>query len=469
MTEKQRILYFLLIFVKISLGLIFIERLSIDLDEPFSIFHAQKDWHDLNKLFLHENNPPLHFWLLHLWIKLFGIEPWAVRSLSLIFSLLTIPVLLNIGKQIKNTNAGLMIVTLFVFSNFHHSYAMEARTYALFSFLFSLALFFLLRLQEQKNWINTLFFSISLVSMFYAHYIAVIVVPVFLLVFFVSILKNNLKRNMFYVLASLLIFILLSFPILKPFINRLNHVNDEGTWVPKPHWTELYGFVNKFMNGPGFLAVLLIFLTAIFILKHRNKLPELKTWISGKVGLVLLFSLMTYFGAFVVSLWGTASVFLDRYLFFLSIAFFTLLAWFIETVRERWNYKALIPLIAVVFGFNPLKTHNRASDELVQYAKHFDGTYIITPPFYDLTFLYYYNRKAFTEQLEKQNLNAFNIYPIYDLSEIDLEKVRKPIILIDAASRFLYGEQKLKEELMNFFSVKSVKIFPGEYEVIVFE
>lgn len=469
MTQKQRIFFFLLIFVKLLLGLFFIERLSIDLDEPFSIFHAQKDWHDLNQLFLYENNPPLHFWLLHVWIKIFGIEPWAVRSLSLVFSLLTIPLLLNIGKQIKNTNAGLMITTLFVFSNFHHSYALEARTYAVFSFLFSLALLLLLRSQQQKNWINTSFFSITLASMFYAHYIAVIVVPVFLFVFFLCGLRGNLKRNIVHALSSVLIFILFSFPILKPFISRLNHVNDEGTWVPKPQWTELYGFVNKFMNGPGFLVVLLIFLIAVVVSKKRSKLPHLKTLISGRVGLVLLLSLMIYLGAFGVSLFGNSSVFLDRYLFFLSIAFFALLAWFSESVREHWNYLAMIPLAAVVLGFNPLKTHNRASDELVYYAKQFEGTYIITPPFYDLTFLYHYNRKAFAEQLEKENLHVLDIYPIYDLTEINLAEAKKPIVLIDGGARFLYGEQKLKDEMANIFSIKSVKVFPGEYEVIVFE
>ena len=79
---------------------LYIDSFPIALDEPFSIFHSQKSLPDLWEVFKNENNPPLHFILLHFWIKWFGTTAMAVRSLSLVFSVLTIPALFKLGKKI---------------------------------------------------------------------------------------------------------------------------------------------------------------------------------------------------------------------------------------------------------------------------------------------------------------------------------------------------------------------------------
>ena len=73
-----------LIALQLLVTLPFISVAAISIDEPFSIFYAQQDLGDLMSVFMDENNPPLHFVLLHYWINLFGISPLAVRSLSLL-------------------------------------------------------------------------------------------------------------------------------------------------------------------------------------------------------------------------------------------------------------------------------------------------------------------------------------------------------------------------------------------------
>jgi uncharacterized membrane protein len=128
---KKNYLIFILILIKTCISLPFINSNPIDLDEPFSIFNAQLDLNELFQLFKHENNPPLHFFILHFWEKLFGISPVAARSLSLLFSLLTIPILFNIGKNFISKKAGIFACILFIFSDFHQYYGLEARTYSL--------------------------------------------------------------------------------------------------------------------------------------------------------------------------------------------------------------------------------------------------------------------------------------------------------------------------------------------------
>lgn len=469
MSAFQRNIYFGLLGVKILLGILFINSLSIDLDEPFSIFHAQMDLSQLNRLFEHENNPPLHFWLLHFWIKLFGIDPWAVRSLSLFFSVLTIPILLQIGKKIRNTNTGLVLVALFVFSNFHHSFGLEARAYPLFNFLFAVSLLLLIQTQLNNLWKNALLLGVCTSLLFYTHYMAIVVVPVILFVFFIREIQVDVKRAIGASTVFLVVFAISSYPVLKPFIARFQHVSEGGTWVPKPQWTELYGFVNKFMNGPGFLISIFV-LSLYLYFKHRNVFMKLqKIKFNSGIFAVFMVSVLVYFGSFALSKIASSSVFLDRYLFFVSIGFFILLAYAIDAIRKEIGIWAWLPFLAVVLGFKPWKTHNRASDELAAYASSFKGSYVISPPHYDVTFLYHFKRDAFQLKLSGKQLAPLHIYPVYSIEELNMDKLRKPIVLVDAGSQFLYGEQKLKTQLSERFKLIESRIFPGEYEVLVFE
>jgi len=99
-----------LIALQLLVTLPFISSAPISIDEPFSIFYAQQDIEDMMGVFMNENNPPLHFVLLHYWINLFGISPGSVRSLSLLFSVLTIPILFQFGKKILNKKFSILLI-----------------------------------------------------------------------------------------------------------------------------------------------------------------------------------------------------------------------------------------------------------------------------------------------------------------------------------------------------------------------
>lgn len=455
--------------MKTVLSLLFINRLSIDLDEPFSIFHAQKSISDLLPLFESENNPPLHFVLLHFWVKCFGIEPFAVRSLSLIFSVLTLPVLFYIGRTLRSERLGLILMVMFTFSNFHHSFGIEARGYALFTLLFSLAILLILRQLKKITWQKSILFGLICAALFYTHYIAIIVIPFLIIAIFFSTLSNSSRKNWFSFGLGMLFFIFALLPFLPIFLERLSHVQESGTWVETPHWSALYGLLNKFLNGP---IVILSFAALFGFVYFKNKTlfnkPSAKIF-KHPLMLVALITFGIYLSAFVLSVIGNSSVFLDRYLFFLSIGLFILLAFLVEQIAYK-NLKIIwLPLIIFVFGFNPFKTHNRESDALTNYALSFDGSYIITPPHYDLTFVYHADKSIFEKKLEGKSLFQYHIYPIHGLHEVDLAQLKKPIVLIDAGALFLYGEQKLKSDLSAQFELKEQRQFLGGYEVLIFE
>jgi len=194
------------------------------------------------------NNPPLHFVLLHFWIKLFGISPLAVRSLSLLISLIVIPVLFNFSKQIVKKPLVIFTVGLYIFSSFNHYHNMEARVYVML-LLFVLLIF------------KTLYDFLFLVG-----------VELILLVIFYKYL--SIKKVKQYILSGLLS-LLLFLPVLVLLFKRLGHFTSEGTWVEKPHITELYGNIIRFFNGtiPFFITVGLVLVLVIF---NRNLIKSIK-------------------------------------------------------------------------------------------------------------------------------------------------------------------------------------------------
>lgn len=78
---------------------------------------------------------PLYFVLLHLWMSVFGAHEGAVRALSLLIGLASIPVAMWAGWSLFGRRAGYMAAALAAFNSFLTTYASEARMYELVALL----------------------------------------------------------------------------------------------------------------------------------------------------------------------------------------------------------------------------------------------------------------------------------------------------------------------------------------------
>jgi mannosyltransferase len=118
--------------------------------------------------------PPLYYMLLHFWLAIAGDSEAGVRSLSLFFSLLAIPVAWWAGKMIWGSNrAAWMAAVLTAFNPFLSQYAQEARMYSLIALLaIPVATCFLRAYaleadEDRRPWIAG--FAISLALSLYTH------------------------------------------------------------------------------------------------------------------------------------------------------------------------------------------------------------------------------------------------------------------------------------------------------------
>jgi uncharacterized membrane protein len=122
---------------------------------------AARGWNDTwQALTSNPEHPPLYYLAVRLWMEWFGSGAAAVRSLSVIFSLLTLPALYWLCRELfdqlwQSSLVRWVAVLLFAVSPFHVLYAQEARQSSLWTLatiLSTAALLRSLRLQTRNSW-----------------------------------------------------------------------------------------------------------------------------------------------------------------------------------------------------------------------------------------------------------------------------------------------------------------------------
>ena len=115
-------------------------------------------------------HPPLYFVLARLWAELFGDFTGAIRSLSAFLSLLAIPGLYWLCRELFDSPSIASLATMLIaVSPFHVLYAQEARPYSLWilmTILSSAALLRAMRLKTVRSWA---LYALTLVGGMYSH------------------------------------------------------------------------------------------------------------------------------------------------------------------------------------------------------------------------------------------------------------------------------------------------------------
>jgi 4-amino-4-deoxy-L-arabinose transferase-like glycosyltransferase len=468
LTDRNMIIGLMLL--QIAVCLPFINSFPIALDEPFSIFWAQQDLHDMHQMFMNENNPPLHFELLHYWIKLFGISPLAVRSLSLVFSVLTIPFLYKLARKLMEQPFAVLVVLLFVCSRFNHFHALEARTYSLFVFLFVVVVLQLYKLIFEDKfsfWI----LAVANALLLYSHYLGAFVLSIELVILLFFIRRLN-KRKMLWAGAAYLLTVALYIPGISLFLNRFGNFSEKGTWVPEAQYSELYGNIIRFFNNT-FTFFAIIGLVIIFMISFREGLVERlkRSFLTSKHLFIIAFFVTTYGGMFVFSK-AFQPVFLDRYLLYTTIPLFILTGLIISTVFSQRNYfGAFLIIIPMAISTKWLPDNNRSPDLEAEYisAMRQPGVPIlICPPYYDLTILYHLDRSVFSDYENFERRKASDgIQSVYSFEDIEGENT-KGVLFLDANSAFVYPGNNLRSSLDSLYRLKDYAAFDGGITIYVY-
>ena len=174
---KNNILLLIIVAFSLILRLVFLTQENIWFDEFFSLRAALSDVKGFDLLQFLGPIPYLYFFLLKLWIGLFGYSLFTIRLLSVLFGVGSVVLIYALGKMCFDRPTGLISAFLLSVHPAHLFYSQEVRHYSLYLLLTLLVYyFFSIYLKKEANGKMRLFlFAGSIFLLLNTHFFAVFI------------------------------------------------------------------------------------------------------------------------------------------------------------------------------------------------------------------------------------------------------------------------------------------------------
>jgi len=173
MTAGLLVLFLLLAFALRFYGL---DAQSLWNDEGTSVALAQRDLVTITQDAAHDIHPPLYYWLLSGWVRLFGSSETAVRALSACLGVVLVALTYALGRSLVGRRVGLVATFLVAINPFQVYYAQEARMYMLLATLTAAAMLALILFLERCSWLALGALVLLEAAGLYTHYSVAVVI-----------------------------------------------------------------------------------------------------------------------------------------------------------------------------------------------------------------------------------------------------------------------------------------------------
>jgi mannosyltransferase len=130
-------------------------------------------WHAMDAVGFSESAPPLYYALAWLWTQVAGTGEWGLRSLSALAGIATVPVAYLLGAELRGRGAGIAAAALVSVNPMLLWYSQEARGYALFVLLTTVAALYFVRSLDGGRQRDFAFWGIASGLALATHYFAV--------------------------------------------------------------------------------------------------------------------------------------------------------------------------------------------------------------------------------------------------------------------------------------------------------
>lgn len=219
-TENKTSLVFIIVILLLGAGLRFYDLGGKSMwdDEVITVQIAQKDLRHIGQeLGQIPNNPALHYWLVHFFLKLgSGNDEFWARLPSALFGIAAIPFLYLLTRALFGKKSALVAIALLAFSPLHIYYSQEARAYTQFTFfsLLSFYFFFEILRQDSRKW--EVGYVLSSTLSLYTHYFAIfyLLAQVVIVLLFFGLEKRKVRWGLRFPALWALI-VLLCIPIAR--------------------------------------------------------------------------------------------------------------------------------------------------------------------------------------------------------------------------------------------------------------
>lgn len=344
-----------------------------------------------------EFNPPLFHWIEHLML-VFGHSEFVLRFVPAFLGAFTVPLFYWVGKEIIDSNVGIIAAAILAFSPFHIFYSQDARAYTTVLFFFTLALIFYVKaLRRPKRYYWVLFGLFSALAFWTHFYVFIPILGMYLYFIALPILEG--KRIVFSDLKDALLSFGVFFIITLPLILVTVHLVIIRTGSSPTYGVQGISIITETISQMSGNHILLTgFLFVMFI-----------------VGMIEIWTQKRKCCVFIA--WILALIFLSSYLLSYSMPMIprhliSILPFYITGIAASYRlFYHLIPSQKVVYALicifivvsvpvlaNYYTTYSkenwRAMGENLPAATHDGDTIVLMPGYLRMPFEYYYSQDS---------------------------------------------------------------------------
>jgi mannosyltransferase len=318
-------------------------RESLWWDEAVSVGFAKLSWPSFQLLVSRsEANMMFYHFLLRGWIHL-GQSEMAIRSLSAIAGVLTIPVVYFLAKRMFGTKEAVLGALLLAGNTFHVQYSQEARAYSLAVLLVTLSSLFFVRAVELRSVGDSIGYVIATSLAVYTHLFAVLVFAAQLASLVTLAPRKVPWRQLLACVASIGL-------LCVPFaIFFLRNDSERVSWIQRPTPSDVYHLFGAFAGGKrGIILLYLMACLAAVVFSFLKRRDPLRPYAGWHIGFLLSWLLVPIVASLVMSL--RTPIFLDRYLLVSLPAFLLLAAVGVSQIQPRWAFAGAVIILTMLMA-----------------------------------------------------------------------------------------------------------------------
>lgn len=252
----------------VALGARFVVPSALWLDEALSVNIARLPIHEIPDALRRDGHPPLYYVLLHLWIEWFGESDRAVRALSGLISIATIPPAYLVGRRLGGQRLGWLTVIVLCLSPYFLRYGSEARMYSLVILLTTLG--YLVATTALKDPRPGLLLGVAVTSgaLLWTHYWSIWLLVAVGLLLVTLIVRRRADRSARWppllVLGAMAVGGLAFLPWLPTFLYQVQHTGTPWAKPMRPA-TVVVQTLTEFNGGPYSEPQLLMFFSIVLL------------------------------------------------------------------------------------------------------------------------------------------------------------------------------------------------------------
>jgi 4-amino-4-deoxy-L-arabinose transferase-like glycosyltransferase len=367
------ILLTLLIILGLIVRLYDLDGESIWTDEGHTIYGAALNPEELIKENSRDNHPPLYSLILHYWMDIVPHTPFYLRLLSVIFGVLSIFLIYEVGRELIDKNVGLISAFLLSLSVFHIYFSQEVRSYAFVVVLILLSFLIFIKLIKNPTSYRIILFIIINVLLLYTHFLG----------WFILLAQNvyylirfPLNVNQFkYAIIINVIILLLYLPWLNVMVSRLSSIQEEF-WVLLPSWLAIPQTFLIYSGTYTFFGICLLILFSLLCLNSLISYNKRRFRINWNTNdnryLLVVWLWIPILIPFILSFVLTP-IYITRITVGASLALYLLIAFGINKISKKVLRIGLL-IVILIFSLANLgiyynETNKERWDEMTEYIE----------------------------------------------------------------------------------------------------